>query len=162
MCLSHVITYSVLIFCLVKYVKSIRCFECYVVEHSDYKPNITQNLCKDFDYSEKFVKECGNSTFCRKTFLSTKLANPLIGIQRGCANQLELGQQYENGIWNKNFGVVENAYQEGCIVIDSYGLRSVKIEHCYCSSDFCNLGRNNVSPFSLVLLGIAALVFVNR
>lgn len=163
MSLSNVISLSVFIFCLLKYVESIRCYECYLVEHSDYKPgNVTQNLCKDFDSSEKFVKECGNSSFCRKTILSAILSHPLVGIQRGCATQLELYQQYENGIWNKSFTVVENAYNEGCAVSESYGLRTVKIEECFCTTDFCNSGRNNISSFIVVLFCVAVLVLVNR
>lgn len=51
---------------------AIKCYKCFVAPPTHYT-NESSSLCKDFDYSDKFIVNCPYSTFCIKTISSAKI-----------------------------------------------------------------------------------------
>lgn len=121
-------------------VTPLKCFECHMVEHSDYFPNKSLNICENFDYSETFVTNCENSTYCRKTVIIGDISGIKVGIERGCAKYAyNFIMKYDRyGILYKNLETIADAYSEGCSVSNSHGIKSVSTQHCYCNTDLCN------------------------
>lgn len=129
------------IFFLLPYmVPSLKCFKCHVVEYSEFYPNETLNLCEKFDHSQRFVGNCENSSFCRKTIIKGDINSVKVGVERECVNPVYniVVKYHENGSWYKAYDKVIEAYSEGCFVMDNYGVRSVSIQNCYCKTDWCN------------------------
>lgn len=128
---------------------SLNCFECHIVEHSEFHPNKTQKLCDTFDHSEKFVRNCENSTFCRKTIIKGDISGVKVGVERDCVNHAyNLVVKYnKDGSWYMDRETIADAYKRGCSVVDSYGMKSVSIQHCYCNTDLCNSAMTISSYF---------------
>ncbi|CAH1970392.1 unnamed protein product [Acanthoscelides obtectus] len=147
------LTFSVVL----PYCDAIRCYECYIVPTHPYKfnANASVNVCDKFDYSQKFVTECVNSTFCRKTIYKGSVEVPLLRVERGCANQDYYGLRYENQVYYDYHSIVRDAYNSGCSTSDTYGVKSVQVENCYCDTDFCNQSSSingNVLVVMLIVL----------
>lgn len=131
---------------------SLKCFQCYITQHSDILPNVTQYQCENFDGSEKFVEICGSSSICRKTVITGDINGDIVGVERSCVNQpYNLMVKY-----NKNGSLfkipeTDGAFKDGCHDVDSYGMKSVSIKHCYCETDLCN-SANLISIGSAIFL----------
>nr|CAH7728683.1 unnamed protein product [Callosobruchus chinensis] len=135
---------------------AIRCYECYIVPTHPYKfnDNASVNVCDEFDFSERFVTECENSTFCRKTIYKGEVEIPLVRVERGCASQYYYGLRLENQIYYDVHKIVSDAYNSGCSTSDTYGEKTVKVENCYCHTDLCNQSNVNIgNALFYVLVG---------
>lgn len=129
------------------------------------------NLCKDFDYSDKFIVDCPYSTFCVKknthAFISDgkcyvvyEIHFPDIfflvlinGTERDCALQKLTTQKIREGKWHQAIEV-EEPYTEGCKINSDKGLRTASIEHCYCRGNLCNAGHRSNALFPIYLFTI--------
>lgn len=133
---------------------SLECFECHIVEHSDFFPNETQQLCEKFNQTDKFMKKCENSTFCRKTVISADIAGVLIGTERDCVSNIYVSRvRYEtDGAWHSTHETPEESISEGCYIVNNYGLKSVTVQHCYCKTNYCNSGKAISLSFFMFLL----------
>lgn len=133
---------------------SLDCFECNLVDHSEYVPNRTLNLCDNFDHSEQFVKKCDGATMCRKTVITANIAGARVGIERDCVSGVYNVQVDYNpdGTWSTNNEAVPVTHTEGCTNLDGYGIRNVEIKNCYCSTDLCNSGVSlSIASFMMFL-----------
>ncbi|VEN40719.1 unnamed protein product [Callosobruchus maculatus] len=139
---------------------AIRCYECYIVPTHPYKfnDNASVNVCDEFDFSEKFVTECENSTFCRKTIYKGQVEIPLVRVERGCASQYYYGLRLENQVYYDVHKIIRDAYNTGCSTSDTYGEKTVKVENCYCDTDLCN--QSKVMKGNVLLTILAGSYFV--
>lgn len=129
---------TILFVYLLKQADCIKCYECFVVSHPDIAVDKSAHkLCKDFDYSSGFVRECKNSTFCTKSIIKTNMLGPKIEVERGCAKQIYSFMSYKNNQWYNEYKIIEDAYKDGCYNLNNQK-KSVSVENCYCKSDLCN------------------------
>lgn len=119
---------------------SLKCFECHITKHSDFSPNVTRNLCENFDSSETFVQNCENNSLCRKTIITGDISSEIVGIERECVNDAFniVLKSNKDGTWYKTQETISKIYSEECSTVESYGMRTVNIQHCYCNTDLCN------------------------
>lgn len=151
-----------LLFLLLPRISSpIRCFECYTVTHpSHIDDDVVKKLCRNFDYSDNFIIDCGNSTYCRKTVMREVILHSLVEVERGCASQLYVGLTLNGGAWKSEQKVVTDAYKDECSHVENYGLRNVKVENCYCKTDLCN--SSTFVKYSIVCLSLSIIVFIRN
>lgn len=125
------------------------CYQCQIVKQSEFLPNSTQNLCEKFDQSVEFIKRCKNASFCRKTVITANIAGAKVGIERDCVDRVyNVRVDYDkDGVWDTKHQIVADAFTEGCSAVDSRGMRDVKIQNCYCSSNLCNSGMRISGSF---------------
>ncbi|XP_066249990.1 uncharacterized protein [Euwallacea similis] len=136
------IVYLLVLFIL-KTVNCIRCYQCYLAEQPYYIEEKVVRTCTHFDYSDDYIVDCPESTFCyKKSVRGVFYGTEYVRVERGCALQLYTGQRYDETLgWMWENRVVENAYQIGCKKIEDYGQRTIDVEECYCDSyDLCNSG----------------------
>ncbi|XP_056640011.1 uncharacterized protein LOC130902561 [Diorhabda carinulata] len=119
---------------------TIRCYKCLAALPQYYSTEPVR-LCKDFDYSEKFIVTCPYSTFCTKKITSAKIPTTINGTERDCANQKHVIQNYHHGEWHQEVSV-EEPYTPGCHKLDDKGTRTSNIEYCYCNTELCNSGNS--------------------
>ncbi|KAJ8957949.1 hypothetical protein NQ318_001948, partial [Aromia moschata] len=120
----------------------IQCYKCLVGPPSFYV-NETIRLCKDFDYSEKFIVNCPYSTFCMKRITSAKIPDLINGTERNCASQKFETQNYYNQKWHSEV-IIEEPYKEGCEMVNDKGARTTTTEFCYCKGSLCNSASPDV------------------
>ncbi|KAJ8913745.1 hypothetical protein NQ315_007462 [Exocentrus adspersus] len=127
----------ILLQCIPALRANVRCYRCLIAMPVVNYDNETIRLCKDFDYSDKFIVDCPFSTFCMKKTVSAKIPYPINGTMRGCASQKEKHHNYLNKQWQVEY-TVEDPYEEGCSHLDDKGARSTTAQFCYCKGDLCN------------------------
>ncbi|XP_072388141.1 uncharacterized protein [Diabrotica undecimpunctata] len=159
---GYVINYFTIAVCIIGITNipntesAVRCFKC-LSALPQYYTNETIRLCKDFDYSDKFIVECPFSTYCMKKFTSAKIPTTINGTERNCANQKHVIQNYHHGQWHQEVSV-EEPYTPGCHKINDKGARTSSMEYCYCNTDLCNCANS----YSEVGIGfvMALIVFI--
>ncbi|KAL3271268.1 hypothetical protein HHI36_021759 [Cryptolaemus montrouzieri] len=115
---------------------AIRCYKCSLTKTNLYLTETT-GLCSEFDYSERFIVDCPESTFCVKKIYQANIAGFLNGTDRFCAFQKYETHKVVNGVWEPRV-IIEEPYTENCTVINDHGLKTVWTEECYCKTDLCN------------------------
>ncbi|CAH0549326.1 unnamed protein product [Brassicogethes aeneus] len=138
---------------------TIQCYKC-LFTNPVYVSNKVVPLCKDFDYSEKYVVDCPFSTYCMKKIFSGDVSGKINGTERDCAPQKLQNQKYQNGKWQEEIKI-EEPYTEGCQVSDRKGQILNKIEYCYCNSYLCNQSYKK-SPCIYVISSVIALFLYLR
>ncbi|CAG9857670.1 unnamed protein product [Phyllotreta striolata] len=128
---------------------TIRCYKCLATLPTFYT-NETIRLCKDFDYSDKFIVDCPYSTYCTKKFTTANIPTTINGTERDCASQKQVIQNYKNGRWQQEVEI-EEPYQPGCHKVDDKGTRTSTIENCYCNYDLCNSATTATTGFLTAL-----------
>ncbi|XP_018568399.1 uncharacterized protein LOC108908756 [Anoplophora glabripennis] len=136
----------------------LRCYRCIVASPVVNYEGETYNLCKDFDYSEKFIVNCPYSTFCVKKIVSAKIPYLINGTERDCASQKLKQHKYQNKMWHVDY-IVEDPYIEGCVKADDKGARTTTAEYCYCKGDLCNAASASGGHFYRYILTAVIVLF---
>ncbi|KAF7283619.1 uncharacterized protein LOC143194029 [Rhynchophorus ferrugineus] len=145
---------SVILLIIAEYIFNVGAIQCYRCMFAPYIYDSNANLCKDFDYSDKFIVDCPYSTFCTKKNSHAVISDVLInGTERDCALQKLTTQKIREGKWHQAIEV-EEPYTEGCKINSDKGLRTASIEHCYCRGDLCNAGYRYNALFPIYLFTI--------
>lgn len=142
------------------YVSTIKCYECFVTKNDIFNNTNNNRLCDNFDYSDLFLRDCVNSTFCKKTIYRGNIGESLERTERGCADQLYYGLRYQDTVWYDEWKVVKDAYSEGCSHSNNFGFKTVDKVDCYCASDLCNSANSHFYSSFIGVLGILQLIFI--
>lgn len=141
---------------------AIKCYKCIFATYIYFANNTL--LCKDFDYSDKFITDCPYSTLCmKKNFYAVLNGEQINATERDCASQKLDTQRILNGKWQAEIHV-EEPYTEGCKKEDTKHVKTPYIEHCYCRGDLCNAGnsvhgKNSVLfYYRTLLLSVASVI----
>ncbi|KAL1517758.1 hypothetical protein ABEB36_001484 [Hypothenemus hampei] len=146
-------------------VNAIKCFQCYMTQHPYYfQDDVIVKTCNDMDYSHKFIVDCPESTFCFK-----RVVNGIFYKQgytreeRGCAPQTYKGEKFDSTLgWMMDKRIVGDAYQDGCKTVEDQGIRTLKIEECYCDSyELCNSSfkpKTYILPITFPLILIIIII----
>lgn len=119
--------------------EAIKCYQCIFAPYVYFTNNSL--LCKDFDYSQKYIVDCPYSTLCMKKNSNIMLNGVQInGTERDCASQKLDTQRILDGKWKAEIRV-EEPYTEGCKRDDNKFYKTPYVEHCYCRGDLCNPGN---------------------
>lgn len=134
-------------------------------------------LCSDFDYSDRFIVQCSNSTFCMKKDYTVNLKGkiiyktnrinvrylkilvPINGTVRGCANQVYETMQFVDNTWHSKT-IVEEPYSEKCVPLDDKGFRTSQTTYCFCKGDLCNNSMRATTKNSAVITLLLLLLYV--
>ncbi|KAJ8712966.1 hypothetical protein PYW08_008270 [Mythimna loreyi] len=115
--------------------------------------------CTQFDFSDKHLVTCEQSTMCFKRITTLEFGDGLTSksIARGCAPQTTKGEQRKtDGKWHPVTDIYE-AYEESCSEDPSNGERTTKTTHCYCRGDRCN-GANKIFRNTLAVATMAVIL----
>ncbi|XP_019876116.1 uncharacterized protein LOC109604029 [Aethina tumida] len=138
----------------------LRCYKCLFTTPISFSKDPI-HLCRDFDYSDKFIVECPYSTFCMKKITSGRInrVELINGTERDCAPQKLDNRNYRNGRWEEEIQVVE-PYSEGCFKSDRKGQVSASIEYCYCKGDMCNNSNHLRTQIMSVFVPVILLLLI--
>ncbi|KAK2576559.1 hypothetical protein KPH14_005232 [Odynerus spinipes] len=139
--------------------QGISCYRC-VVAYSGY--DASEQLCSQFDGSEKFQVYCPSSLFCTKKTIYYKSQTSVIKtVQRDCANQKYVYRTYDinDKQWHDKEEVIKEVYEEGCVTGENRGATARPPEYCYCSFHLCNstVSNKKVNVIIVSLLTLPSL-----
>lgn len=144
----------------VSYSTAIRCYRCSLTKTNLYLTE-PSGLCSEFDYSDRFIVDCPESTFCVKKTYQAKIAGLRNGTDRFCAFQKFETHEIVNREWIPKV-IIEEPYAENCTVINDQGLRTGWTEECYCKTDLCNEAPQFQSVGSLTILILSAVIILRN
>lgn len=128
---------------------------------TDFPESSQVSTCANFDYSVEYTVDCPDSTMCYKKIVSDVFyKRPFVREERGCAPQLYQGQKFDDTYgWSSDTRVVNDAYPTGCHKVESYGLRTLDVQECYCDQDLCNSSWKCYVNCVMLIVWVAVIYF---
>lgn len=138
--------------------EGISCYRCFASQLGYEDSN---QLCSQFDGSQRFQVYCPSSTLCmKKTSYFKTQTSIATAVLRDCASQKRREPKYNvtDNKWYKEEEVVKTAYEEGCSIGEIRGV--VAPEYCFCSYHLCNNSHSfkPISIYSMCILILSLIV----